>query len=356
MKALPSIAYSGFKGTASEVTARQVGGRTLLNGRAQHSHVKTPKQSIRRGNFSFITKQYKTLSDEQLAAWSALASSHSEKALVGDGTTLTPHNLFVCLNTNRSLLGVSITKNAPDNIHGSLPVVYDDIWITPERLLITGLEEPSLSNYRLVIKLASSDSAGVNSAWGKSVLVGNFSTTDWGDVDATGVYGKEFGIPITVGHKYFIEMYWIDENSGYISEVTRISSVAVDSESIKGNEYAPRVTLSLDSIEESATHEYNGFDCELSSGSIIMSCDIDIKLTSGVGGSFYLNFNDIPDEFRGTRNFMLGRGDKDSNHPYSITLSEMYVSPYASTKNVSLANRGGPFSRHQYIFGSFFTF
>ena len=43
MKALPSIAFSGFRGTASEVTARQTGSRTILSGRAQHSHVKTPK-------------------------------------------------------------------------------------------------------------------------------------------------------------------------------------------------------------------------------------------------------------------------------------------------------------------------
>ena len=39
MKALPSIAFNEFKGTAGDVTARKTGGRTVLNGRAQHSHI-----------------------------------------------------------------------------------------------------------------------------------------------------------------------------------------------------------------------------------------------------------------------------------------------------------------------------
>ena len=69
MKALPSIAFSGFRGTASEVTARQTGGRTVLSGRAQHSRVKTPKQSVRRASFAYISRLYRILSQEQLPAW-----------------------------------------------------------------------------------------------------------------------------------------------------------------------------------------------------------------------------------------------------------------------------------------------
>ena len=83
MKALPSIAFSGFRGTASEVTARQVRGRTVLGGRAQHSHVKTPGQSLRRASFSFISKQYRTLTDSQRKAWDTLAAAHREKSLAG---------------------------------------------------------------------------------------------------------------------------------------------------------------------------------------------------------------------------------------------------------------------------------
>lgn len=154
MKALPSIAFSGFRGTASEVTARQTGGRTVLSGRAQHSHVKTPKQSLRRANFAYISRLYRTLTEEQRRAWNILASAHREAALIGDGAPLTGHNLFVCLNTNRSVLGIPVTKDAPDNIHGSHYLAFDDIWITPGRLLISGLRDPEYPDSRLVVKMA----------------------------------------------------------------------------------------------------------------------------------------------------------------------------------------------------------
>ena len=154
MKALPSIAFSGFRGTASEVTARQTGGRTVLSGRAQHSHVKTPKQSLRRANFAYISRLYRTLTEEQRRAWNILASAHREAALIGEGAPLTGHNLFVCLNTNRSVLGIPVTKDAPDNIHGSHYLAFDDIWITPGRLLISGLRDPEYPDSRLVVKMA----------------------------------------------------------------------------------------------------------------------------------------------------------------------------------------------------------
>ena len=222
MKALPSIAFSGFRGTASEVTARQVRGRTVLSGRAQHSRVKTPGQSFRRASFSFISKQYRTLTDSQRRAWDTLAASHRKKSLTGDGTPLTGHNLFVCLNSNRALLGVPLTRDAPDTVHGSHYVAFDDIWITPGRLLIAGLKDPDSPESRLVVKMAATDSAAVTKAWGRTVITGTFSTSYWGDIDLTEIYTEQFDIPVIAGHKYFIEMYWIDALSGYVSETTLV--------------------------------------------------------------------------------------------------------------------------------------
>ena len=75
MKALPSIAFSEFKGTAGDVTARRTGGRTVLNGRAQHSHIKTQKQCVRRASFGYITRQFKQLTAVQQKAWQKLAEA-----------------------------------------------------------------------------------------------------------------------------------------------------------------------------------------------------------------------------------------------------------------------------------------
>lgn len=166
MKALPSIAFNEFKGTAGDVTARKTGGRTVLNGRAQHSHIKTPKQSERRASFGYITKQFKQLTAQQQIAWQKLAEAHRERALVGaEGVPLTAHNLFVCLNANRSLVGVPLALDAPEQIHGSDAIAFDDIWITPDRIMISGLRDADNPNARLVVKMSPGQGPGISKAW-----------------------------------------------------------------------------------------------------------------------------------------------------------------------------------------------
>ena len=181
-----------------------------------------PETVRRRASFAYISRLYRTLSQEQLSAWASLAAAHREQALIGDGAPLTGHNLFVCLNTNRSVLGVPVTKDAPADIHGSHYVAYDDIWITPGRLLISGLREPEHPDSRLVVRMAATDSPAVTKAWGRTVITGTFSTSYWGDIDLTEIYTEQFDIPVIAGHKYFIEMYWIDALSGYVSETTLV--------------------------------------------------------------------------------------------------------------------------------------
>lgn len=235
MKALPSIAFNEFKGTAGDVTARKTGGRTVLNGRAQHSHIKTPKQSARRASFGYITKQFKQLTAQQQIAWQKLAEAHRERALVGaEGVPLTAHNLFVCLNANRSLVGVPLALDAPEQIHGSDAIAFDDIWITPDRIMISGLKDADNPNARLVVKMSPGQGPGVSKAWDKTVIVGDFETSDWGDLDLLEVYTKSFGIDVIPGHKYFLELYWIDEFSGYVSSKTYICFPATEGESAHG--------------------------------------------------------------------------------------------------------------------------
>ncbi len=344
MKALPSIAFNEFRGTASEVTARVVGGRTVLGGRAQHSRVKTPKQALRRANFSFITKQFKTLSEEQLSSWATLAAAHRESALIGNGAPLTAHNLFVCLNSNRSLLGVSLTKDAPSDIHGSSYVAFDDMWITPEKLIITGLVDNENPSARLVVKMASSDSKGTSpSKWGQTVIVSSFHTSDWGDIDMTEIYTAQFGVPIKVGRKYFVEMYWIDENSGYISEVSRIAMPATEAESISGQTYVDRVRLTAAELPEDTTVE--SLDMELSPGSAYMTTDL--VWTERVGSEqYFLTKNVINETLLNSRGGCVGRAEDKTNPSFIKTLYPFRASIWFDkqsngTTKCWIARRGG---------------
>ena len=349
MKALPSIAFSGFRGTASEVTARQVRGRTVLSGRAQHPRVKTPGQSFRRASFSFISKQYRTLTDSQRKAWDTLAAAHREKSLTGDGTPLTGHNLFVCLNSNRALLGVPLTRDAPDTVHGSSYVSFDDIWITPGRLLIAGLKDPDSTESRLVVRMAATDSPAVTKAWGRTVITGTFSTTDWGDIDLTEIYTEQFGIPVIAGHKYFIEMYWIDALSGYVSEITRVCYPAVESESIHGHEYEPRTRITDGDLVDNERNSVTGLDIELTSGSPLVSAAGTLNGHGNVASSYAYFSPDTSIPYEGDMQsaYILARGT-DNRAPQ---LFLMNIVRRSSESYIQFAHRGGFYSKPSDIVG-----
>lgn len=73
MKALLFIAFNDLAGTAGDVTARSVKGRTLLNHKAYQSRKKMPTQADSRNSLSTISQAYKQFTDFQMSAWSVLA-------------------------------------------------------------------------------------------------------------------------------------------------------------------------------------------------------------------------------------------------------------------------------------------
>ncbi|MDO4212803.1 MAG: hypothetical protein Q4D10_01535 [Bacteroidales bacterium] len=355
MKALPSIAFSEFKGTAGDVTARRTGGRTVLNGRAQHSHIKTPKQCIRRASFGYITRQFKQLTAVQQKAWQKLAEAHRERALVGaEGVPLTAHNLFVCLNANRALVGVPIALDAPAEIHGSDRIAFDDIWITPERIMITGLRDADNPNARLVVKMSPGQGAGISKAWDKTVIVGDFETSDWGDLDLLEVYTKNFGIDVVPGQKYFLELYWIDELSGYVSEKTYVCFPATEGESAHGQTFAPRALIKSDEVTGGdSSSEAISCEFELASGSKISVNEIEARRTSGYSAGVYLKADDSVDmnRFSSTRSYQWARGFEDTDVKFGVFCCEVYPSSWGNT--IQLAGRGGLFQDHFMTFGTY---
>ncbi len=347
----PSIAFNEFSGTAKDVTARVVGGRTVLNGRATHSKIKTPKQAMRRANFSHITKQYKTLSTEQLAAWASLADAHREKALTGNGVPLTAHNLFVCLNSNRALVGVEMTKDAPADIHGSSYISYDDIWITPTQMIITGLSEPESSTSRLVVKLAVSERKGTTkSKWDSTVVLSSFKDSDWGDVDMLSAYTSEFNVPIVVGHTYYLEMYWIDENSGYVSQVTRAAVTATGGESLHGQEYVSRARVTMNDLAES--EGFTALDLEMSEGSAIVSVEAEYSNNTGVASGEFI-IKSLPDNFLLNNSVLVGRCSEEGWGELKPCSFMLWLQYFAREYTGTFAHRGGSYeSQKVEVFGT----
>lgn len=73
MKALPSIAFNDFSGSAKDVTARSTSGGTILSVCSYPSKVYSPNQKVQRNSLSKISRAYKQLTDSQMQSWEVLA-------------------------------------------------------------------------------------------------------------------------------------------------------------------------------------------------------------------------------------------------------------------------------------------
>lgn len=342
MIAKPSIAFSDFSGTAKEVTARNVNGRNILSLRAKQSSVVTPAQAQSRNTLSKISRAYKQLSDSEMTAWEVLASHLKGISTFGSPAQLTAHNAFVRINTNLLLVGEPIRKEAPSYTNDVPEVLYEDLWITPEMIIFTGLEQPSDSHV-LVFKMSHALSPGVSSGWGKTVIISPGMTPDWGDADLTTLYTEVMGLAPEAGKKYFCEFYWLDKSTGFTGESMAISTVCKEGSTAYNRTYTPRVMITQKQVvptDETASVE--DFKFELAPGSVLAAASG--KFNDMFPCAYlYLDVTDAPDAIGYGHHCFLARtipGTRMDSR-YQVQFRDFYPDFRNGRGRLSISNRAG---------------
>ena len=336
----PSIAFNDFAGSAKGVTARNVKGRNILSSKAQHSKSVTPAQAVSRNRLSSISRSYKKLSDLQMSAWGRLAEKMKGISTLGTAAEMTAHNAFVRINSNLQMVGEPMLTDAPDYICDVPEVLYDDIWISPEMIIFTGLQQPSESHV-LVFKMSPALSPGVSSGWGQTVIITPGLAPDWGDADLTALYTSVMGVAPEAGKKYFCEFYWLDKTTGFTGESMVVSAVCKESSTAYAQEYTPRARVTLNEVVESQGFE--SLDIELSHGSTILSVDATYSNNTGVAsGEFVLKnpIESLPD----LRAWALGRcSNPEMNWMARPNLFAIWIHTWQKETEGTFANRGGQY-------------
>lgn len=231
MKAHPSIVFNSLSGTAGEVTARETKNGTVLSSRAKHSKVYTPAQKTDRAIFSKIVRSYKTLSPEQMAAWSRFARNFRARgnprttgSQGNDAYRLSGFHIYVRHNCNRALLNLDPIANPPAEIITVPNVAFELLTVTPQLIQFDGIVDPG-SSFRLAVGMSRATSAGVSSGADKCVLIDPDFTPDEGMANLTRIYTERLGLIPVVGQKYFVTVYWIERNTGFTGMRTTISRV-----------------------------------------------------------------------------------------------------------------------------------
>ena len=350
MKALPSIAFNEFRGSAGDVTARVSKGRQVLSARTIPSKDKTPAQAVSRNRLSKISRSYKKLSDSQMKAWAALAEKMKGISTFGQAAELTPHNAFVRINSNLQMVGEPMLEDAPAYINDVPEVLYEDLWISPDMIVFTGLEQPSESHV-LVFKMTSALSPGVSSGWGQTVIITPGMAPDWGDADMTALYTSVMGVAPEAGKKYFCEFYWLDKKTGFTGESMAISAVCKEGSTAYNTEYTPRARVTMNEVAESQGFEK--LDFELSHGSTILSVDAMYSNNTGVSsGEFILKkpIENLPD----LSSWALGRCS-NPEHEWMTRpcLFAIWIQTWRGETEGTFAHRGGQYeNEYVEVFGS----
>lgn len=347
MIALPSIAFGGFSGSAKGVTARQVGGRSILSVKGHPTGPATNAQVVRRASLSKITKSYRLLSESQMQGWDRLAEHASGKSALGQKAQLTGINLFVRLNANRRMAGESLIMDAPASISSVPNVDYTQVWATPSVITFKGITHQNSPN-KLVVKMSASQSPGVSSGWNRTVIIADGLEDDWGEADVTTLYMKTLGVSPVAGQKIFIETYWLDTETGFTGQVLKDSVIVMSSDEAKqaGLQNRKRVTLE-DTVPESS--HVSAFNLDFSTGAPVVNHEAVLLGHSNVASSEIVLEEMLDKETLGT-SFCIGRGaGEDGNiKPQSYVV---YMNNYSNVTKLTYAHRGGDYVKPTEVFG-----
>ena len=348
MKALPSIAFNDFSGTAKDVTARQFKGRTVLTVRPFPSKVVSSSQKTNRNAMDQISRAFKKLTDAQIAGWAALGERLKSDSVLGSSIGLTAHNAFVRLNRNRQMAGMDLLLDAPSHLVNIPNVVYEKIWVTPKTIVFKGVQhEPA--PYSLVIKMSAGQSAGVSSGWSKTVIVSPGMEDDWGDADVTALYTKALGFKPAVGDKVFFEMYWMDTSTGFTGVSVLDSEICESEEEAEQEGYVKRNKITMADVKEDS--HVTECDVDFSTGAPVISFDAVCLGHSNVASSYAYLEEDIPADCVGT-SMALGRGMGDGN---CALAAQSYIIWLQNSRwdgaNICFAHRGGYYVKPTEVFG-----
>ena len=345
MQALPSIAFGGFSGSAKGVTARQVGGRTILSVKSFPTGQTTVAQVVRRASLTKISKSYKLLSDSQMLEWERLAEHCSGASVFGQKAKLTGANLYVRLNANRVMAGEAIISDAPASQVAVPNVSYSQVAITPQLIVFGGIVHES-SPYKLVVKMSGSQSAGVSNGWSKTVIISSEVEDDWGEADVTRLYLKTIGVEPTPGQKVFIETYWLDTTTGFTGQIFK-DAVIVTGES----SFTPRKRVTMDRLNPNYEQHVSSIDVDFSSSAPVVQYDVMCLGHSNVASSEVNLEDDLPAELQGT-SWALGRGNgEDGKIVAQSYVMWLYGARYGDPAKITFAHRGGYYVKPTEVFG-----
>lgn len=219
--------------------------------------------------------------------------------------------------------------------------------MTTKNIVIKGITHEA--GYKLVIKMSAGQSAGVSNAWSKTVILSPGMEDDWGDADMTYLYFKTIGVKPAVGEKVFLEMYWLDPETGFTGQTTYDSKVCETEAEAEAEGYVKRNKITMADLKpESHVSEC---DVDFSTGAPVISFDTVCLGHSNVASSEAYLEDELPADCIGT-SMALARGMGEGNACFAAQSYIIWLrnSSWDGT-SITFAHRGGYYVKPTEVFG-----
>ncbi len=344
MIARPSIAFGGFSGSAKGVTARQVGGRSILSVKTWPTGATTNAQVVRRASMGKISKSWKKLTADQMHEWDRLAEHASGVSVFGQKAEISGMNLYIRLNVNRAMAGEPLLSTAPVSNVAVPNIEFTDVIVTPQLIVLGGVEHQP-APLKLVVKMSASQSAGVSNGWSKTVIITPGMEDDWGEADVTTLYLKTIGVEPVPGEKVFVEAYWLDTSTGFTGLEAR-TSVIVTGEST----HQRRVKVTMNNLRQDEESHVSALDVDFSTGAPVCQFNAQCLGHSNVASSEVYLDRQLPAEVIGT-GMCIGRSNDDEGHINAQSYL-VYMYNRSGGAELTFAHRGGPYYTKTEVFGT----
>lgn len=228
-----------MSGSAKGVTASKNRGAVFLRSKGYASRVRTSDQSQVKSIFRMLTRNWKTLTQEQINRWNQTASTQAGRRVLGQTAKISGANLYLRLNFWVVRCGGTPLAEPPalGNIEAPSSAT---VAISGTSMIFMLDRAPSNTDLRLVVMATAPQSNGVVTGVGRGSALCAPIVLDGSDISLMASYAGKYGAPSAGKPKVFFRYFLVNPSTGE-------KSLEMLAHGVLGQGPAVQFTLSLSS-------------------------------------------------------------------------------------------------------------
>lgn len=221
-----AIIVDGRGKVGGHVASKNRGG-SYIRTKVTPANARTSFQLTARAIMTFLSQQWRQLTDSQRSAWNAAVADFQKTDIFGDLRSPSGINLFVKLNANLNNIGVAMISEPPTPVAvGEVTAVSLTVETgTPSVLLVLSNAVPA--NTAVKVMATRPMSPGKSFVSNDFRLIGTIAAAGSSPVDLTSDYADKFGTVTANDQKISVKLIPVSMVSGQAGGTSQASTISI---------------------------------------------------------------------------------------------------------------------------------